>query len=193
VIYLPNRYTKDSVRKGDLENDNLDNVKKDLDNIHKYHSVFEELDNPTKPQASMHIENDVFMKNQLLISKIKDKQEITHRLSGLAYNVAWLRSAILVQDEAIINKAINNVLKSKYSSISAITQELNSLRNRIDEFENSHTSLLKGGFSLDAKTLLEQDFRKNHKNLNELYDKQKSVFLNLSDIFVKLAKHSKNK
>jgi len=83
--------------------------------------------------------------------------------------------------------------KNDYSSISIIVSELNSLKSRIDELESLHISLLKGGLSLDTKTLLEQDFKENHKKLNELYNKQKNILLNLGNIFAELAKDAVRK
>jgi hypothetical protein len=173
----------------------FEEAKKQLKELHDYNSVFEELDRPFEAQSSMHIDNNAFMQKQLLISEIQGKQEITHKLNSLVYNIGWLKSAIIIKDDIIINKAINNILKHENTSINAIVSELNSLKNKIDKFENLHMNLLKNSISLDAKTLLEQDFRKNHKNLNNLHNKQKSVLTNLSSIFVKLTKDSviKNK
>jgi len=184
------RYIKDSSGKEDLENNNLGIAKKNLEELHEYNVIFEELDRPLEAEASMHIENDAFIQKQLLISEIKEKQEITDRLNSLSYSIGWLRAAVIIKDTTIINKTINNIMKNNYSSINTIVSELNSLKNKIDKFENMHTNLLKSDFSLDTKTLLEQDFREKHKKLNDLHNKQKSILLNLSDIFVKLTKHS---
>ena len=46
---------------------------------------------------------------------------------------------------------------------------------------------------MDTKTLLEQDFKENHKKLNELYNKQKNILLNLGNIFAELAKDAVRK
>ena len=173
----------------------FEEAKNQLKEIHDHNSVFEELDRPFEAQSSMHIDNNTFMQNQLLISEIQEKKEITHRLNSLVYNIGWLKSAIIIKDDIIINKAISNILKHENTSINAIVSELNSLKNKIDQFENIHTNLLKSSLSLDAKTLLEQDFRKKHKKLNNLHNKQKNALLNLSSIFVRLTKDSviKNK
>ena len=44
--------------------------------------------------------------------------------------------------------------------------------------------------SLDVKAIMEQDFRKKHKKLDEIYKQQKNILLNLSNIFLKLTKKS---
>ena len=185
-------YIKSPGNKGNFENRSFDETKRDLEELHEYNIIFEELEKSTFFQAenSMHLDNDVFMQNQLIISEIKEKQEITNKLNDLTYNVGWLRAAIVIKDKTIINKAINNILKHENSSINAIVTELNSLRNKIDEFEGLHNNLLKSGLSLDTKTLMEQDFKEKHEKLNELYSKQKNIFLNLSSIFIKLTKDS---
>ena len=179
----------------ELENKALENTKKALEELSEYDSVFQELDSPFEASVSINTDNNTFIQNQILISEIKEKQEITNRLNSLNYNVGWLKSAIIKDDKNIIDKTINNILKHENSSIAVIVSELNSLRNKIDEFENFHTDLLKNSLSLDAKTIMEQDFREKHKKLNDLHNKQKTILLNLSDIFVKLAKNSviKNK
>ena len=86
-------------------------------------------------------------------------------------------------------------MKNEYSSINSIVSELNSLKNKIDKLEILHTSLLKSGSSLDVKTLLEQYFREKRKKLNGVHNKQKNILLSLSNIFIRLTKHSvlKNK
>ena len=170
----------------ELENKALENTKKALEELSEYNSVFEELDSPFEASVSTNTDNNAFIQNQILISEIKEKQEITNRLNSLSYNVGWLKSAIIMKDKDIIDKTINNILKHENSSIAAIVSELNSLRSKIDKFETLHTSLLKSGLSLDVKTLLEQDFRKKHEKLNRLHNKQKTILLNLSDIFIKL-------
>lgn len=175
----------------------LEEAKKDLEEFHEYDVIFEELEKSSlfQAEASMHIDNNAFIQNQLLISEIIEKQEIADRLNSLSYSVGWLRSAILIRDNNIISKAIKNIVKNEYSSISIIVSELDSLKNKIEGLESFHDSLLKSALSLDVKTLLEQDFRKRHKKLNEFHNKQKNILLNLSNIFIKLTKHSvlKNK
>lgn len=178
-----------------LENKALENTKKALEELSEYNSVFEDLDSPFEASVSINTDNNAFIQNQILISEIKEKQEITNRLNSLNYNVGWLKSAIIMNDKNIIDKTINNILKHESSSIAAIVSELDSLKSKIDEFKNFHINLLKTSLSLDAKTIMEQDFREKHKNLIDMHNKQKIVLLNLSDIFVKLTKNSvlKNK
>ena len=183
-------YLKELGNNAKFENKSFEQTKKDLEELYEYNITFEELEkgNLFAPENSMHINNDVFMQATSIISEIKEKQEIKNRLNSLGYSVGWLKAAVLIKDRNIANKAIESIIKNDYSSISIIVSELNTLKNKIDELESLHMSLLKGGLSLDTKTLLEQDFKEKHKKLNELYNKQKSILLNLSNIFVKLTK-----
>ena len=170
----------------------FEEAKKQLQELHEHSIIFEELENIAlfETENSKHIENQDFIKTHSLISEIQEKQEITNRINSLIYNIGWLKSSILVKDDVIMNKAINNIMKDKHCGIDAIVSELNLLKNKIGKFEALHTSLLKNSISLDAKTLLEQDFREKHKKLNDFHSKQKNLLLNLSDIFVKLTKES---
>lgn len=181
-----------------IENKSFEETKEELEDLCKHHAVFDELENSNifEAENSMHIKNDVFIQATLLISEIKEKQEITGKLNSLSYSIGWLRAATIIKDNNIINKAIKSIISNEYSSINAIIPELNSLKDNIDKFEKLHTSILNNDlFSLDAKIILEQDFRKKHKKLNNLYHKQKNILFNLSNIFIKLTKGSvlKNK
>ena len=174
-----------------LENKSFEETKKDLEELYEHNIIFEELEKTSffETKNSIYIKNDTFMQTRLLISKIKEKQEIPERLNSLSYNVGWLKAAILIKDNNIMNKAINNILKNEYSSINTIITELNSLKNKIDKLENLYSSLLNNNpLSLDIKILLEQDFENKYKKLNGLYNKQKNILFNLSNIFVKLTK-----
>ena len=188
-------YLKDLSNNAKFENKSFEETKEDLEELYKYNIIFEELEKGTlfDPEVSMHIKNNEFIQTRLLISEIREKQEIKNRLNSLGYSVGWLKAAVLIKDRNIANKSIESIIKNDYSSISIIVSELNSLKSRIDELESLHISLLKGGLSLDTKTLLEQDFKENHKKLNELYNKQKNILLNLGNIFAELAKDAVRK
>ena len=179
-----------------IESKSFEEIKQDLDDLNEYRIIFEELEkNFFDAENSMHIENSAFIQTQLLISEINEKQEIAGRLNSLSYSVGWLKAATLIKDSSIVNKAIKNIISNEYSSIKVIVSELNSFKAKIDKLEDFHTGLLKGGLSLDVKAVLEQDFRKKRKKLDEVYNKQKNILLNLSSIFINLTRDSvlKNK
>ena len=174
------------------ENKSFEDIKKSLEELHEHSIIFEELEKSSLFEAenSIYIKNDAPIQIKSLISEIKEKQEITDRLHSLSYSIKWLMAAILRKDNHIISKAISSITKNEYSSINTIIPELKSLKNKIEKFENLHTDMLDSNLlSLDIKILLEQDFKEKHKKLNELYNKQKNILLNLSSIFVKLTKH----
>jgi len=51
-----------------------------------------------------------------------------------------------------------------------------------------HKNLLGSNLPLDAKILVEQEFKGKQEKLNGMYDKQKSILLGLSSVFLKLLK-----
>ena len=162
-------------------------TKKDIEELQEYDIVFEDLERSTLfEEGSMYVNNEDFMKFRLLACEIKDKQEITNKLNNLVHNIDLLSSVSPKkhQDFAI------RIVKNNFNSMHSIITDLNSLKNSVDKFEDLHTTLMNSGLSLDVKILLEQDFRNKHVKLNELYNKQKNIFLNLSSIFLKLAKGS---
>jgi hypothetical protein len=169
----------------------LEETKKDLEELHEYEIMLEDLESSFfAPETSIHIDNSTFMQFRLLVSEIRQKQEIKDRLNSLSYSIGWLKASILIKDRNIADKAIENIIKNEYSSIGTIVSELNILKNMIDKLEGLHIDLLKSGLSLDTKTLLEQDFKEKHEKLKEFHKKQKSILLNLSSIFVRLAKET---
>lgn len=153
--------------------------------------MFEDLEKSRLfKESSMYIKNDEFIQARFLISEIKDKKEITEMLNSLGYNIGLLRASILRQDKQKIAQDIIKIMKNNYYGINSIINELNSLKTKIDELENLHTSLMNNDLSLDVKTIIEQDFRKKHKKLDEIYKQQKNILLNLSNVFLKLTKKS---
>jgi len=174
-----------------FENKNFEEIKKDLEELYEYDVMFEDLEKSRLfKESSMHIKNDEFIQIRLLISEIKDKKEITEMLNSLGYNIGLLRASILRQDKQKMAQDINKIMKNNYYGINSIINELNSLKTKIDKLENLHTSLMNNDLSLDVKVIVEQDFRKKHKKLDEIYTKQKNILLNLSNVFLKLTKKS---
>lgn len=145
------------------------------------------------PENSIYFPNSLFIQASSIILEIKEKQEISQRFHSLSYAISWLKAAISLKDHIITGKAIESALKNKYSSISSIADELNSLKESIEKLENIHLELLKSGLSLDVKALMEQEFTQKRKKLEELHSKQKGILLNLSYIFTSLAKDSVKK
>ncbi len=170
---------------------NFEEIKKDLEELYEYDIVFEELEKSRFfKESSMHIKNNDFIQTRLLISEIKDKKEITEMLNSLGYNVGLLRASILRQDKEKIAKDIAKIMKNNYYGINSIINELNSLKNKLYQLESLQINLLDSELSLDVKAIMEQEFRKKHKKLDEIHIKQKNILLNLSSIFLKLTKKS---
>ncbi|MFH0867957.1 MAG: hypothetical protein V1831_01470 [Candidatus Woesearchaeota archaeon] len=176
-----------------FENKSFEETKKDLEELHEYNIILEELENGNflAPENSIYLTNEDFIQTRLLISEITKKQEITERLSSLSYNVGWLKAGAIIKDKNIVSKAIENITQHEHSSINIIVSELNSLKSKIERLESLHTRLLDNNMlSLDTKIMLQQDFGSKHEKLNELHNKQKNILLNLSSIFVKLTKET---
>jgi len=180
-----------------IESKSIEEIKQEIEGLSEYNIIFEELEQSPffNPETSMHINNHDFLQSRILVSEILEKKEINGRISNLSLNIGSLKQASLENNDEKIKEKISLILNNEYSSIKTIISELNSLKNKIDEFEKMHINLLNSDLlSLDIKMLIEQDFGKKQK-LNELFDKQKGILMSLSNIFVELAKNSvlKNK
>ena len=173
-----------------IESKGIEEIKKGIEGLSEYNIIFEELEQSAffNPEISMHIDNHDFLQSRILISEILEKREISDRINNLSLNIESLKQASLENNDEKIKEKISLILNNEYSSIKTIISELRSLKNNINEFEKLHNGLLKSDLlSLDIKMLIEQDFGKKQK-LNELFDKQKGLLMNLSRTFVKLAK-----
>ncbi|MEK6876632.1 MAG: hypothetical protein AABX63_04420 [Nanoarchaeota archaeon] len=173
-----------------IESNSIEEIKQEIEGLSEYNIIFEELEQSAffNPETSMHISNHDFFQSRALISEILEKKEINDRLGTLGFHISSLQQSILSDDNEKIKEKISLILNNEYSSIKTIISELSSLKNKIGEFEKLHNGLLNSNLlSLDIKMLLEQDFRKKQK-LDELFNKQKGILMNLSKTFVKLAK-----
>ena len=173
-----------------IESKSIEEIKKEVEGLLEYNIIFEELEQSAffNPETSMHITNHDFLQSRILISEILEKREISDRINNLSLHIESLKQASLENNDEKIKEKISLILNNEYSSIKTIISELNSLKSKIDEFEKLHNGLLKSDLlSLDIKMLIEQDFGKKQK-LNELFDKQKGILMNLSKTFVELAK-----
>ena len=173
-----------------IESKGIEEIKEEVEGLLEYNIIFEELEQSAffNPETSMHITNHDFLQSRILISEILEKKEIIDRISNLSLNIESLKKSSLENNNEKIKEKISLILNNEYSSIKTIISELNSLKSKIDEFEKLYNGLLKSDLlSLDIKMLIEQDFGKRQK-LDELFDKQKSLLMSLSNIFVKLAK-----
>ncbi|MBI2650910.1 hypothetical protein HYX01_00370 [Candidatus Woesearchaeota archaeon] len=171
--------------------ESFEDVKNEIEKLFEYDVVFDSLENIFANKKSVCNDafyNDDLIETRMLISEIREKQEITEKIDNLSYNIGLLRAAIITNNNKGIRKTVSQIMKNEYSSINSIISELNSLRSKLDKLEVLHESLLKGNLSLDIKVLLEEDFRKKRKKLNEIHNKQKNAIINLGNIFFSLVR-----
>ncbi len=182
-----------SINNKNPENRNFEEVKQDINELKEYNIAFEHLEKSNLfEESSMHIDNDSFIQFKALAIGIKEKQEITKKLDRLSCNIELLKTITLTKDKHKKGNMFitDKIIKDDYSGINSIINELSSLKNKVDSIGNLHTNLLKSGLSLDVKALIEQDFSDKHKKINEAYNKQKNILLNLSNMFLNLTKDS---
>lgn len=134
---------------------------------------------------------DIPFKLALMNSRIKEKNEISERLRGLSYNLSVLRSSILTKDHKNTLKIINDFLKNDYSGVSAITDELNDFKEKINRLDSYYNILMNQmPKTLDHKLTTEQKQKGYINKLHSLHQKQKKIFINTSKLFTELSKNS---
>lgn len=168
-------------------------LKRDLDALEEQKVVFEALHQSSLfEDKSVHVSNDHLLQARLLISEIKEKQEIIDKLDGLASDVGLLRSTVLTNDKEKASRLIRNITQNQYYGISNVVNDLNTLKTKIGSLEKVHEDIL-SKTNLEANTQLQEEFEKKHSDLKDLHKQQKNVFLNLTNIFMQLAKQHINK
>jgi hypothetical protein len=192
IIISVSGLLSDSGRYNGFEDRRFEDIKNGLEELYEYDIVLEYLEKSRffDSESSVYVGNETFMGLRLLISEIKEKQEITKKLDILSSNVGSLRTAITTKDNEATSKILDKITKNKYSGISAVITDLNCLKNKIDELESLYLNLLGDSeLTLDIKVLLEQDFMKKQK-LDEMYTKQKNILISISGIFRNLVRGS---
>ena len=169
-----------------FEQKTFEKIKGDLEGLFEYEPFFKGLD---KSKFFDLPEKDVFIDLRLLISEIKEKEEITDQLHSLAYNVGLLRAAVLTRDDSKISRINRNTSGNEYSGVLSIVEELDSLENKIKKLEVVHSNLLKSNFSTEIKSALEEEFKVKQEKLKELHKKQKNILINLADMLLKLSQN----
>ena len=87
--------------KSEFGKKSFEETKEELKDLYEYNIVFEDLEKSSLfgAENSMHIENDTFIQARSLISKIKEKKEITEKLNSLGYNLDLLRVSTIMKDK----------------------------------------------------------------------------------------------
>ena len=166
----------------------IEDIKKEVEWLDSHNRGFESLDNIRLFDSYSDLGNDDFTQFKSLVSEIGEKREIAKKLQSLEHNISLLKSIVLSKNKDRHQSFMLRVVENNYSSMHSIIADLGSLKAKADEMGIMHQNLLGSNLPLDAKILLERGFEGKQEKLNELYDKQKSILLDLSSIFLKLVK-----
>lgn len=166
----------------------IEDIKKELEGLDNHNKVFESLDNISLFDSYPDLGNDGFTQLKSLVYEIGEKREIAKKLQSLEHNISLLKSIVLSKNKDRHQSFMLRVIENNYSSMHSIIADLGSLKAKADEMGAIHQNLLGSNLPLDVKILLEQNFKGKSEKLNDAYNKQKSILLGLSSIFLKLVK-----
>ena len=169
---------------------NLTEIREELENLKEINEVinnfqkFSELHD--KKFLKQVYNQDIPLNISLTNSHLKEKNEISERLRELHFNLSVLRSSTLTNNKEKTLKMINNFLKSDYSGISVLTNELNEFKGKIKNLDD-HYKLLMDYIpkTLDHKLTTEVKCKGHINRLHSIHKKQKNIFVNISKLFVK--------
>lgn len=165
------------------ELDNLKEINEIVDNFQKFSDLHD------KKFLKQVYHQDIPFRITLMNSHLKEKNEINERLRELSYNLSVLRSSIVTKDKEKTLKTINKFLKSDYSGVSVITDELNEFKEKINNLDE-HYKLLMNYVpkTLDHKITTEAKYKEHINKLHSIHEKQKEIFVNTVRLFLKISK-----
>ena len=166
----------------------IEEIRRNLEELHQHNIVFEELEEGLFEENIVH--NYDYARLGSVISEIKEKQDIVNKLKSLNHNVGLLKNIVLAKNHNEHQNFVIRIIENNLSFINSIITDMSSLKDNLHELEKLNRNLLSSKLPLDIKILLEQNFERKHKKLNEIYVKQKSILVSLSSVFIKLAKKS---
>ena len=137
---------------------NLDEIRSGLEELDQHSIVFEQLGEGLFEEKL--VDNYDYAKFGMTISEIMEKKSIGNKL----------------------------IIENNLNCMNSIIEGLGLLKNSLDELENLNSRLLGSRLPLDIKMMLEQNFGRKHRKLNEVYAKQKELLVNLSSIFMSCAR-----
>lgn len=162
------------------ELENLKEINEIIDSFQKFSELHD------KKFLKQVYNQDIPLNISLTNSHLKEKNEISERLRELQFNLSVLRSSALTNNKEKTLKMINNFLKSDYSGINVITNELNDFKSKIKNLDE-HYKLLMDYIpkTLDHKITTEAKCKELIDKLHSIHKKQKDIFLDISKLFVK--------
>ncbi|MBI2134403.1 hypothetical protein HYU09_00285 [Candidatus Woesearchaeota archaeon] len=167
---------------------NLDEIKDSLEELHAHNIVFEGLEHGLYEESL--IDNYDYARLGSVISEIKGKKGIANKLKSMSHNVDLLNGIVLEKSHIKHQSFVTRIIENNLNCMNSVIEDLILLKGNLDELEYLNGSLLSSRLPLDIKILLEQNFERKHKKMSEIYAKQKNLMVNLSRIFIKLAKKS---
>jgi hypothetical protein len=132
-------------------------------------------------------------KNKHLASKIKElnlelreKDLINERLQSFGNNLGLVRTCLHIKDEFLLNKIKHGFFVNDFSSIPAITKELNEFKDKINDLEQNYKAMINEEHSsIDFKANHQHLLEEHLKNLHNTHKKQKMIFQSMGLMFTK--------
>lgn len=165
---------------------NFEAIRGNLKELDQHSIVFEQLGQGLFEEKL--VNNYDYAKFGMVISEIMEKKVIGNKLKSMGHNVGLLRRIILAKGHAKHQDFVSRIIENNLNCMNSIIEDLGLLKNSLDELENLNSRLLESRLPLDIKILLEQNFGRKHRKLNEAYAKQKELLVNLSGIFINFAR-----
>lgn len=165
------------------ELENLKEINHIVDNFQKFSDLHD------KEFLKQVYHQDIPFKITLINSHLKEKNEINERLRELYFDLSVLRSSILTKDKEKTLKTINKFLKSDYSGVSIITDELNEFKEKINNLDEHYKLLINYvPKTLDHKITTEAKYKEHIDKLHSVHQKQKDIFMDTVRLFLKISK-----
>ena len=169
-------------------------IKSSLQELEKSSAAFDNFENASrnigKDELKQVEDLSALMEMRKLASQIKQKKEITGKLSHLHSHLKLLNETPTLNDISPLKSTIDAFLHSNNSKIGIIIDELNDFKRKLSQIDRHHLTLMPK--SLEGRIGPQNRYQSHIESLHSIHNMQKNVFMSTLRLFIKMTKDSIN-
>mgnify|MGYP001586557881 CR=1 FL=1 len=173
------------------EEADLYSIKKQLNSLSDSSAAFDDFEKESikinKDSLSQIEDLGLLLKIKSIASGISRKKAINDKLHSMHFSLNLGKN-----NSSAMNALFDIFLRDNNTKIENIINELNDFKAKLSEIKKHHSKLLPK--SLDNKLEIEDKYDRHLEKLHSIHKRQKSAFISLTKLFLKMAKnHIKKK
>lgn len=177
-----------------IESEDWHSIKSSLQELEKSSAAFDNFENASrnigKDELKQVEDLSALMEMRKLASQIKQKKEITGKLSHLHSHLKLLNQTPALNDISPLKNTIDAFLHNDNSKIGIIIDELNDFKRKLSQIDSHHLALMPK--SLEEKIGPQNRYQSHIESLHSIHNMQKNVFMSTLRLFIKMTKENIN-